>query len=366
MIARRIPMRNASKSRVVRLAKYLEDKKSSSRVQDVTITGCYSPDVEGAALEMMAVQAENRQAKSDKTYHLIISFREGERPARDTITAIEKRFCENLGYGEHQRISVLHGDTENLHLHVAINKIHPETLRIHEPYYDYKTLARTCSQLEKEYGLAVDNHTSRNKGRPSVATSMEKAGGLESLTGWIQRNCLSQLQNAKNWKEFHHVCLENGLSLRARGNGFVFVSDKIHVKASSVDRGLSKKNLEMRLGVFEEYHENLVMPDKVYRRKPLAEGYEKLWRVFQKERAESSGNRQQIQEDRQKMFDSALQDFRLRNFLISQMTSGRVNKMILYYLSRKKLRQQATTMRRRRWKHTLIVSANISVHMRLL
>lgn len=244
-------MRNASKSRVVRLAKYLEDKKSSSRVQDVTITGCYSPDVEGAALEMMAVQAENRQAKSDKTYHLIISFREGERPDRDTITAIEKRFCENLGYGEHQRISVLHGDTENLHLHVAINKIHPETLRIHEPYYDYKTLARTCSQLEKEYGLEVDNHTSRNRGRPSVATSMEKAGGLESLTGWIQRNCLSDLQNAKSWKEFHHVCLENGLSLRARGNGFVFVSDKIHVKASSVDRGLSKKNLEMRLGSFE-------------------------------------------------------------------------------------------------------------------
>ena len=113
-------MRNASKSRVVRLAKYLEDKKSSSRVQDVTITGCYSPDVEGAALEMMAVQAENRQAKSDKTYHLIISFREGERPDRDTITAIEKRFCENLGYGEHQRISVLHGDTENLHLHVFL------------------------------------------------------------------------------------------------------------------------------------------------------------------------------------------------------------------------------------------------------
>ena len=42
MIARRIPMRNASKSRVVRLAKYLEDKKSSSRVQDVTMLqpGC--------------------------------------------------------------------------------------------------------------------------------------------------------------------------------------------------------------------------------------------------------------------------------------------------------------------------------------
>ena len=97
----------------------------------------------------------------------------------------------------------------------------------------------------------------------------------------------------------------------------------------------------MRLGNFEKCHENLVMPNKVYRRKPLARGHEKLWRAFQKEKAESSGNRQQIQEDRQKMFDSALQDFRLRNFLINQMTSGRVNKMILYYLSRKKLRQQA-------------------------
>ena len=340
MIARRIPMRNASKSRVVRLVKYLKDEKNSSRVQDVTITGCYSPDADGAALEMMCVQAENRQAKSDKPYHLVISFREGERPRRDTIAAIEKRFCEKLGYGEHQRISVLHGDTENLHLHIAINKIHPETLKLHEPYYDYKTLARTSSQLEKEYGLEVDNHTSRNRGRPSAATSMEKAGGLESLTGWIQRNCLSELQNAKDWKTFHHVLLKNGLSLKPRANGFVFVSGDIHVKASSVDRELSKKNLEMRLGSFEKCHENLVMPNKIYRRKPLSSKYEKLWHSFQKEKAQSFNNNPQIQEDRQKTFDSAVDDFRLRNLLIRQMTSGHLNKMILYHLSRKKLQRQ--------------------------
>lgn len=137
------------------------------------------------------------------------------------------------------------------------------------------------------------------------------------------------------------MCLENGLSLRARGNGFVFVSDKIHVKASSVDRGLSKKNLEMRLGSFEEYHENLVMPAKVYRRKPLARGHEKLWRAFQKEKAESSGNRQQIQEDRQKMFDSALQDFRLRNFLINQMTERACEQDDPLLSEPKEVRQQA-------------------------
>ncbi len=356
MIARRIPMRNASKSRVVRLAKYLEDKKSSSRVQDVTITGCYSPDVEGAALEMMAVQAENRQAKSDKTYHLIISFREGERPNRDTIAAIENRFCENLGYGEHQRISVLHGDTENLHLHVAINKIHPETLRIHEPYYDYKTLARTCSQLEKEYGLAVDNHTSRNRGRQSVATSMERAGGLESLTGWIQRNCLSELKNAKNWKEFHQVCHKNGISLRERGNGFVFVSDKIHVKASSVDRELSKKNLEMKLGFFKKNYEKIIMPSKVYRKKPLFLGYEKLWHSYQDEQAKSS--KILLHEDRP-TFDSAVNDFKLRNLLIRQMTSGRINKMILYHLSKKKLHQQ---VRKDQWMDWLRETAKEKTH----
>jgi Relaxase/Mobilisation nuclease domain len=43
----------------------------------------------------------------------------------------EERFCKALGFAEHQRISVVHHDTDNVHIYVAINKIHPTTFTIH-------------------------------------------------------------------------------------------------------------------------------------------------------------------------------------------------------------------------------------------
>lgn len=40
---------------------------------------------------------------------------------------IEVRRRGALGFAEHQRISAVHQNTENWHLHVAINKVHPGT-----------------------------------------------------------------------------------------------------------------------------------------------------------------------------------------------------------------------------------------------
>lgn len=242
MIARRLRMNTPSKSSITRLIAYLTNSQgSSNRVQDVRITGCESEDATWASMEMLAVQQQNTRAKSDKTYHCMISFQEGEHPSPEEIAEIEQRFCESLGYGSHQRVSVLHGDTEHFHLHIAINKIHPEKLTIHEPFYDHKELARVCTEVERQYGLGVDNHTFRTQARPNAAINMERAGDVDSLTGWIQRTCLADLKDARDWKTFGAVLAKHGLTLKARGNGLVFASGELHVKASSIDRSLSKK-----------------------------------------------------------------------------------------------------------------------------
>jgi hypothetical protein len=64
-------------------------------------------------------------------------------------------FCKELGYAEHQRVSVVHHDTDNVHIHVAINKIHPTTLTLHNPGYDYKTRSKLCAILEHELVLCI-------------------------------------------------------------------------------------------------------------------------------------------------------------------------------------------------------------------
>ena len=120
MIASRKRMNDSSKSSITRLISYLTNTQGSSqRVGEVRISGCEAEEAGWAAMEMLATQQQNTRAKGDKTYHLVLSFHENL-PSRD-IAEIERRVCEAIGLGEHQRVSVMHNDTENPHLHIAIN-----------------------------------------------------------------------------------------------------------------------------------------------------------------------------------------------------------------------------------------------------
>ena len=254
MIIKHVPMRSLGKSDFAGLANYITDAQSKAyRLSQVLVTNCETATLPAAIEEVLATQYINTRAKNDKTYHLIVSFRAGEQPDTDTLKAIEERISAGLGYGEHQRISAVHNDTDNLHIHIAINKIHPTRHTIHEPYYPHRTLAELCGVLERDYGLERDNHEPRQRGAAARAADMEKHAGIESLVGWIKRECLDEMKNARSWAALHQVASDNGLGLRARGNGLVIVAGNgTTIKASTLGRDLSKSALEKRLGAFEE------------------------------------------------------------------------------------------------------------------
>ena len=243
MIAKIIPIKAVRKSSFSALVRYLtDDQNKTERISQIQVANCYTEDVTAALLEIQNTQQMNTRAKSDKTCHLVLSFPEGERPGHDDLNAIEKRFCEVLGLAGHQRISVVHDDTNNLHIHIAINKIHPRKHTIHNPFFDYKKVASLCEQIEQEYGLTKVNHETRLES--TANTDIETKAGVESLIGWIKRECLDEIKCADNWQDLHKVLARNGLEIKERGNGLVFKSNNgIAVKASSVDRSLSKGKL---------------------------------------------------------------------------------------------------------------------------
>ncbi len=254
MIAKHVPMRKVKKSDFRELVEYLNDPQTKQeRVGRVTVTNCFQDNPLDAAFEVQATQALNTRSESDKTYHLIISFPEGESPSPEILEAIEARICAALGFADHQRVSAVHHDTDNLHIHVAINKIHPTRYTIHTPFNDYKTLGDICEKLELEYGLSADNHMAGKTRSENLAGDMERHAGVESLLGWIKRECAQQMTNARSWAELHEVMRSNGLVLSERGNGLVITdrSGRVGVKASSVARELSKTKLESRLGAYE-------------------------------------------------------------------------------------------------------------------
>ncbi|MDE8345413.1 MAG: relaxase/mobilization nuclease domain-containing protein [Acidocella sp.] len=180
MIAKRIA-RRAATSNAARLVRYMVaaegevDPQSWARTADYVlatrtattqgekvagyrVTNCGTDDPGDATTLIQATQLKNSRSKADKTYHLVYSFRHGENPSLGVLHKIEDELCEVLGYTDHQRISAVHIDTDNLHVHVAINKVHPTGLQNIEPFYDKQRLMETCERLEKKFGLEHDGH----------------------------------------------------------------------------------------------------------------------------------------------------------------------------------------------------------------
>lgn len=250
MIVKHIAMTAAAKSSFLRLVRYLTDSQGKAvRTGAVGITNCMNDSAEVAALEIINTQGMNTRSTADKTYHLIVSFPAGEHPEPATLSAIEDRVCDGLGFKGHQRVSVIHDDTDNLHLHLAINKIHPTRYTIHEPFQAYRVLARLCDKLEDEYGLQKDNHTPKLTASENRAADMEHHAGIESMLGWIKRECKEQMLGAQSWEQLHAVLAENGLRMHPRANGLVITAgDGTTVKASSVGREFSKPKMELRFG----------------------------------------------------------------------------------------------------------------------
>ena len=292
MISKKAVVKAAAKSKIGHLVSYLLDQKGKTdRVAAVAVMNCHCDDPKWAVHEMQAVQGRNQRAKGDRTYHLVISFRSGEDPSRETLARIEDEFAQALGYGEHQRVCVVHRDTDNVHLHVAINKIHPTKFTLHEPFNDYHTRAKLCQKLETRYGLQPDGATSkRDLPAQQNAAAMERVAGVESLIGYVQRSLKTAVVSARTWQELHEAFAKAGVVLKARGNGLVVESNGKTAKASSCFRELSKSALEKRLGQYQEKSQSsskAATPGKTYSARPLQEGSARLYERYQAARSEA-------------------------------------------------------------------------------
>lgn len=351
MIAKHVPMKSIKKSDFDALVSYIsDDQDKNERVEYTSVTNCQSEDLTAAIIEVTAVQGMNTRAESDKTYHLILSFREGERPSNEVLKEIERSICEGLGYGEHQRVSAVHCDTDNLHMHIAINKIHPTRLTIHNSYNDHKVLGKLCEAIEIKYGLERDNHQPNKVASENRAADMERHAGVESLLSWVRRECLDQLHAAASWDEFHKVLREHGLTLQERGNGFVIADhDGLMVKASTVARDLSKGKLEGRLGVFESLSKDSGVASqstgrgKVYEPRPVGSRLDTtlLFARYKNEQANQRALRAQqwksVREERARKIDAAKRAAKLKRAVIKLSTKSRIEKKILYALASKSL-----------------------------
>ncbi len=357
MIAKHIPMHAVKKSGFASLVRYLTNTQGKQeRTGDIRITNCIADDgVELATLEVLNTQAMNTRSLADKTYHLIVSFRDGEEPDTSSLASIEERICHALGFNGHQRVSVVHHDTDNRHLHIAINKIHPTRYTIKEPFHAYQTLARVCDKIEDEFGLRKDNHMPRKVGAENRAMDMEHHAGIESLLGWIQRGCKTQIQQAQSWEELHAILAMNGLHLHPRSNGLVITSkDGTTIKASSVGRDFSKPRLEQRFGPFQPapQHEAALKPHAQYEKKPfgLLGNTAGLYAQYQAAQAQAKVVRargwERVRARKERRIEAAMRHVRLKRAALKLAKMPRAAKKLMYGALASALRDEISEIKR--------------------
>ena len=277
--------------------------------------GCWAgDDYELAIQEVADTQALNTRTTQEKTYHLIVSFRPEDetRLTPEAFKAIEERFAQALGLSEHQRHCGVHVNTENMHMHVAYNLIHPEKLTRVEPWRDYIKRDKLCRELEKEYGLVIDNgrDKAQEQGLGERAAAVEAHTGRQSFEGYARDQgeaILAILKNARSWEDVHCAFARHGLELKPRGAGLVVKNRHgRHVaKASAAHRDLSLKKLEARFGVFQEPRGKMPESERRYGAAPLqkAPNRNQLWQEFQELRQEQKAALEDIRRkwERQRM-----------------------------------------------------------------
>jgi hypothetical protein len=225
-----------------------------------------------------------------------VSFRKEDegKLTKEDFKNIEQEFAKALGFEEHQRHCAVHINTDNIHMHVAYNMIHPQKHTRHEPYRDYKVRDEVCRKIEKQYNLAVDNGIDEND--LSVKLN-DTSARVEAQTGEesFERYCHNQhddimelLDKAKTWQDIHKTFALFGLHLKQSGNGLAIKNSKGKqvIKASSLDRKLSLASLSKQFGKFEQAKDiENILPTIWYKKKPAQQNPEikELWQEFLKQ-----------------------------------------------------------------------------------
>ena len=222
-------------------------------------------DFDTAAYVMQATAEKNRRC-DDPVCHYELCWPPGEMPTKEQWTVCALYTLRKLGYQDHQYMVVAHDDRAHFHIHIMVNKVHPETYRALTPFRNWITLDAAARVLEARYGWTHTPGPTRwdEESKQVVRTSSSERNALrtarqqptgaaaqfehhqdeESLQTYVRREVaprVLQLLICRNvtWDDLHillskaHLRLEKGES---GGYTILVLDHNIRVKASDVFR----------------------------------------------------------------------------------------------------------------------------------
>jgi Relaxase/Mobilisation nuclease domain len=264
--------------KISRLVDYITKEEKDKQLDNNKIDyygsrGFICDDLTSQKAEMTALASDAPKCTNPIT-HWVISWQEDERPTRDQVEESIDILLEELDMTDRQVIYATHQDTDNYHVHVAINRVHPDTLKAPNNFRDVELAHKAVARIQQLQGWKpeqraryeiIDGQTQRVQHSPQatkqpagqIAQQIESHQGIKSAERVGIETGAALIRAAHSWRDLHQSLAERGMRYEQYGIGaYLYVGD-VKLKASSAGRDCSLPQLKKRLGEYQQPPSNL-------------------------------------------------------------------------------------------------------------
>lgn len=250
---------------------------------------------------------KNGRFKGNHVYHYSLSWKEGEHPTKEQIHESVEHTLKALGMQECQSVYAIHRDTDNDHVHIIVNRVHPtRSIIVGPPRRDFLLLDKAMREIEIKHGwqhdagpnvivldragnpaivkmtkaeraaagIAIPDQTRMRESQQAIRS--EKNTGAPSFQKWLAQEVSNEIKGSINrpgstWADVHAVLAKRGCSLEVKGSGLIIKTQvegrALTAKASQMHHDFGKGKLEKKLGAFQPAaYQAAANPEKTYSR----------------------------------------------------------------------------------------------------
>lgn len=192
---------------------------------------CTSLETAAEEMEYTARQARYAKDDTDPVFHYILSSQAHESPRPEQIYDSVRHTLKALGLSEHQYVSAVHTDTDNLHVHVAVNQI----IRIPAISTAFHGVRKNSAVRVVSLSLnmvlrriMVAGYTHREavsfvKRQLNVIARMPGRVGKQTFREYVSQTAVAGLRSepVHDWLSLHRRLAEDGLYLTLQNGSFM-------------------------------------------------------------------------------------------------------------------------------------------------
>lgn len=278
MIGKVVSPRRDGKSSFGSIVRYIagvghDDKCTHIGTRNLNLVDGTEPSQEFVALtaaEMQSTATQNNRIQ-EPVFHAVVSWPKWEEPNGKQIEEAVNVIAKNLNLEDCQCVFAKHQNTDHTHLHIAFNRVHPDTYRAVQPAQRWtkKALEKAMREIEikqdwgrelngKHYTI-IDDHVVSVKSVTQDQSLTQKAMDFEAHTGEEStqskiRELISKdfIKKINSWDDFHAELDKLKIAYEKKGSGAIFRLEGQEVKASNIAKKYGFSHLEKCLGTYVE------------------------------------------------------------------------------------------------------------------